>query len=139
MPPIYDYDCEDGHHFTRFLKLADYKEPQTCDCGKPSKRKIMPTMINCDMQNWDRYESPVSGRLITSYKERRADMAEHGCTDYDPGMVNSTTSHMEAEDRKVEKRMDETVEKTICEMPVRKREALDRELSSGADIAYERK
>ena len=137
--PIYTYLCSNNHQFDRFLKLKDYKEPQTCECGAESKRKIMPTMINCDIQPWDYYESPVSGKSITSYKERKKDMEENGCVDYDPGVRTGTTSHMKTEDAKLEKKMDDFVEKTICEMPVKKRESLDRELTSGADCAYERK
>jgi len=136
--PIYTYVCDNGHQFDRFLKLKDYREPQTCDCGKPSNKKIMPTQINCDMQPWDRYESPVSGRPITSYKERKKDMEEHGCVDYDPGVRTDTTSHMKREDAKLEKKMDDFVEKSISEMPVRKREKLESELDSGANISYER-
>jgi len=136
--PIYTYLCENGHQFDRFLKLKDYREPQTCECGSQSKKKIMPTMINCDMQPWDYYESPVSGRPITSYKERKKDMDEHGCVDYDPGVRTGTTTHMKTEDAKLEKKMDAFVEKAIEEMPVRKKEKLESELNSGADIAYER-
>ena len=64
--PIYTYVCDNGHQFDRFLKLSDYREPQTCECGADSKKKIMPTMINCDMQPWDRYISPATGRPVGS-------------------------------------------------------------------------
>ena len=137
--PIYTYTCENGHQFDRFLRLADYKKPQTCDCGLEAKRKIMPTMVNCDIQPWDHYISPASGKLITSYKERRADMAETGCVDYEPSLTRDVTKHMHVEDEKLEKRMDETVEKTIAGWDNRKREKLANELESGADCAVERR
>jgi len=136
--PIYTYACPDGHQFDRFLKLADYKKPQKCSCGLEAKRKIMPTMVNCDMQPWDRYISPASGKVITSYKERRKDMAETGCVDYEPSMRKHTTKYMEDEDAKLEKAMDETVEKEIEQMPTRKREKLAEELASGVDCEYTR-
>ena len=136
--PIYTYTCDNGHQFDRFLKLKDYREPQACDCGAASERKIMPTMLNCDMAPWDRYVSPVSGRPITSYRERRKDMIEHGCVDYEPSLKKHITQHMETEDTKLEKKMDDFVEKSIQEMPVRKREKLESELDSGANISYER-
>lgn len=136
--PIYTYICDNGHQFDRFLKLKDYREPQTCGCGSQSKKKIMPTMLNCDMQPWDRYISPVSGKTITSYKERKKDMEDHGCVDYEPSLPKHVTKHMETEDTKLEKKMDEFVEKQIHEMPSRKREKLESELNSGADISYER-
>jgi len=136
--PLYTYECPKGHQFDRILRLADYKKPQTCDCGLEAKRKIMPTMVNCDMQPWDRYISPASGKVITSYKDRKRDMAETGCVDYEPSMVKHQTKHMEYEDAKLEKAMDETVEEEIEKMPARKREKLAEELTSGADIEYTR-
>ena len=136
--PVYTYTCEKGHQFDRFLKLKDYKAPQVCDCGSPAERKLMPTMVNCDMQPWDRYISPVSGKLITSYKDRKKDMAAHGCVDYEPSLKAHTTRNIESEEAKLEKKVDETVEKAIHDMPTRKREKLEQELSSGAECVYER-
>ena len=137
--PIYTYTCENGHQFDRFLPLKDYKKPQTCDCGEEGKRKIMPTMVNCDMAPWDSYVSPASGKLITSYKERRKDMVENDCVDYEPSLTRHMTERMNKEDEKLEKAMDETVEKTVESWDNRKREKLANELQSGADCVYERK
>lgn len=137
--PIYTYTCEKGHQFDRFLKLKDYKQPQTCECGLEAKRKIMPTMVNCDMQPWDAYISPASGELITSYKQRKKDMADNDCVDYEPSLTKHVTQHMETEEAKLEKRMDETVEATVAGWDNRKREKLANELESGADCVYERK
>jgi len=136
--PLYTYSCSNGHQFDRFLKLADYKKPQTCECGLEANRKIMPTMLNCDMQPWDRYVSPASGKVITSYAERKKDMAETGCVDYEPSLKNDVTSHWKREEAKLEKAMDETVESEIEKMPIRKREKLAEELTSGADCEYTR-
>jgi len=136
--PLYTYECSNGHIFDRILKLKDYQQSQTCKCGLPAKRKIMPTMVNCDMQPWDRYISPVSGKPITSYKERREDMKSHDCVDYEPSMVKHQTNHMNDEEAKLEKAMDETVEKEILAMPLKKKEKLAAELSSGADCQYTR-
>ena len=136
--PLYTYSCSNGHQFDRFLKLADYKKPQTCECGLEANRKIMPTMLNCDMQPWDRYVSPASGKVITSYAERKKDMAETGCVDYEPSLKNDVTTHWKREEAKLEKAMDETVESEIEKMPIRKREKLAEELTSGADCEYTR-
>ena len=98
----------------------------------------MPTMVNCDMRPWDRYISPASGKPITSYKERREDMARHDCVDYEPSLKKHSKAHMEAEDAKLDKKLDETVEKEILNMPTKKREKLAAELESGADCEYMR-
>ena len=126
--PIYSYKCTEDHEFERFLKLADYKEPQTCDCGANSQKLIKPTMVNFDMQNWDRYESPCSGKLITSYKERERDMKEHGCVDYDPGVREDAERAQKSEDVKMDKAIDHTVEEAFEKMPVRKKEKLENDL-----------
>lgn len=136
--PLYTYECENGHRFDRIMRLKDYRQPQTCDCGLEAKRVIVPTMINCDMAPWDSYISPASGKLITSYKERRKDMAEHDCVDYEPSLKKHITANMNAEDAKLEKAMDETIEAEFEKMPIRKREKLAEELTSGADCEYTR-
>jgi len=136
--PLYTYECKNGHQFDRILRLKDYKQPQTCKCGAKAERKIMPTMVNCDMQPWDRYISPVSGKPITSYKERREDMKKHDCVDYEPSLRKHQTKHIQDEEAKLEKAMDETVEKEVEKMPIRKREKLAEELTSGADCEYMR-
>lgn len=135
--PLYDYECQDGHKFDRFLSLKDYKEPQTCDCGKPAKKLITPTMLNCDIQPWDSYISPASGDLITSYKDRRRDMEKTGCVDYDPGMKTDQEAAVKREDAKLDKLVDETVEKEFDAMPVRKKEKLETELKH-SELEYTR-
>ena len=136
--PVYTYRCKNNHQFDRYLSLKDYRQPQTCDCGATSERVITPTMLNCDMQPWDRYISPVSGKPITSYKDRKEDMARHDCVDYEPSLTKHQTRHMHEADAKLEKAMDATVEKEILNMDTRKREKLAAELSTGADIEYTR-
>ena len=65
-------------------------------------------------------------------------MAETGCVDYEPSLKNDVTSHWKREEAKLEKAMDETVESEIEKMPIRKREKLAEELTSGADCEYTR-
>lgn len=136
--PIYVQKCENGHEFDVYLKLEDYDQPQVCKCGAKAKRKIVPTMISCDIQSWDYYESPVSGKPITSYKERREDMARHNCVDYDPGMKDVQRKRIKNADKALEKSIDETVDREWDRMPSNKREKLANELLSGADVKLER-
>lgn len=139
MPPIYEYTCDNGHDFERFLPVKDYLKPQTCECGSQSKKRISRPMLNLDMQPWDRYVSPVSGKVITSYKERRKDMAEHGCVDYEPSLKKHITKDTERAEAKLEQKIDQTVEAEIHAMPSRKREKLESELAAGANCDYIRK
>lgn len=136
--PIYVQKCENGHEFDVFLKLENYDEPQVCKCGAPAKRKIVPTMISCDIQSWDYYESPASGKPITSYKQRREDMARTGCVDYDPAMKDVQKNKINSSDKALEKKLDETVEREWHKMSGDKKEKLTNELASGADIEIQR-
>lgn len=135
--PIYDYKCPKGHEFDRFLALKDYTKEQTCECGLFARKVIKPTMINCDMQNWDAYKSPCSGKLITSYKQRKEDMEKHGCVDYDSGVRQDGINNQKRIDAKIEKSVDETVEKAFDAMPLRKKEKLETELKYST-LEYQR-
>lgn len=137
--PVYVFRCEKDHQFDVYLKLKDYDKPQICKCGAPAKRKIVATMLNCDIQPWDYYESPVSGKPIRSYKDRKEDMAKHGCVDYEPSMKKVQKQKIKAMDDALDKKVDETVEKEWDKMPSQKRERLASELMGGADIEIERR
>lgn len=43
--PLYVYRCAEGHRFERFVALADFASPQTCDCGAQAQRRIVAPMI----------------------------------------------------------------------------------------------
>lgn len=134
--PLYDFKCEDGHLFDEFLKLDEYDNPMTCQCGKSAKRQITATMINFDIPNWDRYISPSSGKLITSYKERRQDMKESDCIDYDPGMKANAERIKKQKEKEFDSKIDETVEKQISAMSSDQRDNLAKELTT-KDIAIQ--
>ena len=134
--PLYDFKCEDGHLFDEFLKLDEYDNPVTCQCGKSAKRQVTATMINFDIPNWDRYISPSTGKLITSYKERRQDMKESDCIDYDPGMRANAERIKKQKEKEFDARIDETVEKQILQMSSDQRDNLAKELTT-KDIAIQ--
>ena len=126
--PTYVFKCENGHVFEEFLRLADYDDPQTCQCGLVGKRQIVATMIRPDIASWDRYISPASGKLITSYKDRRADMEATGCVDYEPSLTEGTKKRIAADDAKMDKAVEETVERHINTLDSRSKEQLGNEM-----------
>ena len=136
--PIYVYKCPKGHEFDVFKAIKNIDTPTYCECGEEAKRKIVPTMLNCDMQPWEYYESPVSGKPITSYKQRKEDMERHGCVDYEPSMKKVQKQKIKAEDAALDKKVDDTVEREWEAMPTSKKEKLANELTSGADIELTR-
>lgn len=136
--PIYKYECSQGHQFDKFLPMKNYKDPQICECGSDAKRVLVPTMLSLDIANWDRYISPTSGKLITSHKERKQDMRESGCVDYEPSLKKNYKKNQRDEELKIEKSLDNTVDEIFEKMPSQKKEMLERELTNGADIEYKR-
>lgn len=133
--PLYEFKCEAGHWFDRYLRLADYNEPQTCECGRAALRQISPTMIAVDIPA---YQSPIDGRWINSRKQRTEDLKRNGCVEYEPSLREHGEKQRAAEDAKLEAKMEETIEAEIHAMPTRKREKLISELESGADIELTR-
>ncbi|OGT54252.1 MAG: hypothetical protein A3E01_00245 [Gammaproteobacteria bacterium RIFCSPHIGHO2_12_FULL_63_22] len=133
--PIYTFACESGHAFDRYLKLAEYDVPQTCECGKAAQRRICPTMIAVDIPA---YQSPIDGRWINSRAQRQEDLKRNGCVEYEPSMKEHAAVARAREDAALDAKVDDTVEAAIHAMPARKREQLIAEIDSGVDVEYTR-
>ena len=127
--PVYCYRCHNGHAFERYLPLAQYQEPQTCDCGEPSDKVIKATMVFVRPEI--RYTSPIDGRVITSQAQRADDLARSDCVPYDPELKKDHMRKLKEQDDALDKAVDETVDKTIALMPARKKEKLQAELEGG--------
>ena len=81
------------------------------------------------------YQSPITGKWIDGRVARRNDLASSNCVEYDPGMRTEQDKRHAAEDTALDKKVDEHVEKTIYEMPTKKREQLAVELeNSDVDV-----
>ena len=131
--PTYDFECGIGHCFERFLPLSHYDEAQRCACGSAATKVFLKPPMGF-VQRDCVYDSPIDGRPITSWAQRREDLARNGCQEYDPEMKKDAARFRAQQDAKLERAVDETVEETIEKMPSRKKELLERELSAGADI-----
>lgn len=79
------------------------------------------------------YKSPVDGRVITTKSARLDDLARNNCVEYDPEMKTDYKRRIAESEKKLDKSVDEQVEKTISQMPSRKRERLEGELRAGLD------
>lgn len=132
--PTYEYVCSNGHEFERSLPVAQYQDPQTCECGRTGKRVISAPLLAV-VQRECRYDSPIDGRPITSWRAREEDLKRHGCQEYDPAMRQDYHRRLEREDAQLEKSIESTVEAEIERMPARKRERLQNELNAGAHAA----
>jgi hypothetical protein len=77
------------------------------------------------------YDSPIDGRPITSKQARIEDLARHNCRPYDPEMKTDYQRRIADDEKKLDKAVDETIDRTIAAMPARKREKLEAELQGG--------
>lgn len=126
--PLYELRCNNGHKFDRFIKLANIDEPQVCECNAPAHRVLSACMFSIDATNFPAYQSPTTGRVITSKAQRREDMAVSGCVEYEPSLIKHQEQRIAREDAELDKKVDEHIEKTIYEMPTAKKERLAAEV-----------
>ena len=116
-------------------KLWEYSE-YIKQFGKPKKRiENKPNIIN---RSFDAYESPVSGNIISSNRQRDEDMKTHNCVDYEPSMVAEQELRIKTEDAALELEMDRDVERSISNLSSDKQGSLEQELNAGADISVDR-
>ena len=134
---LYDYECENGHLFERTLPVADYKAPQTCECGASSARVIGAPSILKRREVY--YASPINGKPITTEKARREDMARSNSVEYDPGVRQDYQARIDRGNAAIEKTIDYTVAAEIQHMDSDKRQRLYAELAGGAEVDVKRR
>lgn len=70
--PTYDYECPKcGTSFDRMLPLAQYDEPQTCDCGAVATKVISPVNFVLKGDGWVGKDHKIKGQMAE--KNRRLD------------------------------------------------------------------
>lgn len=135
--PTYEYRCECGNEFERILPVSEYKAPQWCHCGLQGER-VISRPLQVSVQRECRYDSPIDGRPITSWKQRADDLARNGCQEYDPEMKTDYNRRIAREDADLDKKIEATVEAEIERMPSVKKEALAKAIDMGATPTPER-
>lgn len=79
------------------------------------------------------YHSPIDGRLVDGRAARRDDLKRHKCRPYEQGEREEADRRRAAEDRQLESRVGETVERWWAHASGDKREALAKALEMGFD------
>lgn len=135
--PLYDFRCEQGHRFERFVPLANFQDPQLCDCQSPAIRLISAPMFTVDSVG---YTCPITGDWIGSKREHLENLSKHGCRVLETGEKEAAEAFRKKEDEKFEKAIEDTVERTLSTWGSDKMESLHNELVNGrADLSVERK
>jgi len=79
--PTYTYRClECETEQDAFRRMADYMDCPTCECGGETKKIMNVCQIGAySTKVMEPFESPASGKPITSEREKREDMKRTGC------------------------------------------------------------
>ena len=77
--------CGKYHEYIRTMRNSD-DSPECCGV-KTDKRILSAPLAQFDVQPWESFESPATGKIITSKAERREDMKASGCREWE-GMDN---------------------------------------------------
>jgi len=82
--PVYEAVCLKCGKYHEYIRpVAQCQDTPVCCEAKTDKRLLSAPMMRADIQPWDAYQSPATGKLITSYAQRRADMKAAGCRDWE--------------------------------------------------------
>ena len=135
--PLYDYKCQCGERFRRFLRLREYREPQTCPhCGETAEKVLSAPMVRPDYAG---YECPVTGKWVEGRRAHEENLKRTGCRVYEPGETQAFQARKAAENEAFEEKIADSVAREVEALPSAKREQLGRELESGLDVSFERK
>jgi hypothetical protein len=82
--PVYEAVCLKCGKYHEYIRpVSEYLDTPECCGAKTDKRLLSAPMMRADIQPWDAYQSPATGKLITSYAQRREDMKASGCRDWE--------------------------------------------------------
>jgi hypothetical protein len=133
--PLYDIRCfASGKIFERHIPLANFSDPIKCACGAPASRCISAPRFSVDNTG---YHCPVTGDWISSKKQHEENLKKHDCRVLESGESEANRKKREAEEAAFEKKVEDSVEKTITEMPSATREKLYNEMVA-SDISVDR-
>lgn len=127
--PTYTYQClECSTKVEAFRKMVDYLDCPICkECDSNTKK--IPNVCNIGAHSskvHDSYESPVTGKIITSERQRRYDMESNGCRPWE-GIKQEkieVARKRKYNDEKLDTAVNESLNKQIAQMDSKKRKIL---------------
>lgn len=136
--PLHSFVCQANHLTEAYQPLSQLREYEPCGkCGEPAQKRFLRfpfAVVQADVH----YESPVDGRVINSKHARIEDMARNNCIEYDPAMKDDQQRRIRESDEAIGQKIEHHFDSEVSAMPARKRELLEQELRSGADLEFTR-
>lgn len=126
--PLYDFRCDEGHRFERFVKLENFADPQNCSCGAAAERVISAPMFTVDNTG---YNCPITGKWIGSKKAHEDNLKRHDCRVLETGEKDANEAKRAAQERAFDKAIEDSVEKELSTWDSAKMETLSNELVNG--------
>lgn len=134
--PVYDYKCPAcENRFERFLRLADYNDPQQCQCGTIAVKQLAAPAVRGDYAG---YSCPVTGAWIEGRRAHEENLRKHGCRVLEPGETESVRRNAALEESRLDKAVEETADRFIAGLSSAKREQLASEITAGATVTVTR-
>ena len=126
--PAYSYRCANKHETTKFFRVRDYVEAVDCDqCELAAVRVFtVPVMVTAKPDLC--YDSPVTGKPITSWAAREEDLKRHNCIEYDPEMKKDSDRRNQERDAALDASIEQSVSRQIAKMSSAKRQQLIKEV-----------
>lgn len=125
--PLYESQCGKcgkKHEYVR--SIANCQDTPIC-CKKHTEKKIFTACARrFDMQSWEGYVSPSTGKWITSRAERKADMKASGCRDWEGLEVERKNQQArdKAKEAEDDKKLTEAIGSAYSALPPDKKKAL---------------
>ena len=134
--PVYSYKCPSCQRtFDRFLKLANYDDPQICDCGTVATKQLAAPAVRGDYAG---YSCPVTGQWIEGRRAHEENLRRHGCRVLEPGETESARAAHARSEAEFDRQIEQTAEQLVAGLPPQKLEKLASEMQSGVTATVER-
>lgn len=135
--PLYDFKCAAcAGIFELALPLAEYDAPQTCSCGGSAVRQLSHPRVRGDYAG---YVCPVTGKWIEGRKAHKENLARTGCRVLETGERQEAERHRRAEDRALDRAVEQTAGRLVAELPPERQAQLALELESNPGITVIRR
>ncbi len=125
--PLYEslcLECQTRHEY--ISSIANCAQTPLC-CNKSTEKRIFSApMTHFDIQPWDSFVSPATGKVISSKAQRREDMKASGCREWE-GMDSErklSQQRKKDSDAAEDKALTETASKVLAQLPPDKKKIL---------------
>lgn len=134
--PLYDYLCPAGHRFDVFLPMSASHTDQVCPhCSALAAKQLSAPAVRGDYSG---YRCPITDKWIEGRRAHEENLKQHGCRVFEPGEKEAVTQIKAAADRDFDRRLDETLDRTLASWSPDKVARLCNEVADGASAQVTR-